>query len=99
MNWSIMASNTLLKLVAAESGFDAICSIHPSYPNAASHHLNRVRFEKNDSLIAEIDMGPNVSAEPLIGVHVAELLPGDYISVRWFSTSGEMGESTLRYQI
>lgn len=94
-----MTNNTILKLIPQGDGFDAVCSIHPSYPNAQNHFINRVRFQKNNEVMVELDAGMNISDQPLIGIHISELENGDQVQVIWFSTSGEMGETAVVYQI
>ena len=78
------------------SGFDVLCSInHSKFKNlhSQSGYITRIRFEVNDSLVIEMDLGPNLPENPVVGIYLTSLDTNDRVSVIWNDTFGTKGRA------
>jgi hypothetical protein len=91
-----MPASTLLKLVPAGNGFDVVCSIRNTagaqFGNSA-HYVTRVTFSVNGEMACELNCGPGISDNPLVGIHLATVDSGDQVSVMWVDSSGNRGRA------
>lgn len=58
-----------------------------------AHYIKTMVFTINGKRFANANLGPAVSKNPLISVHVAAK-PGDKIAVNWADTKGEKGSAS-----
>ena len=50
-------------------------------------------FSRNGTVVAEADMGVGVAKNPLIGIALADAIPGDQIEMRWVDNHGNSGSA------
>jgi sulfur-oxidizing protein SoxZ len=50
-------------------------------------------FTLNGKTVAEVDMGVAVSADPLTGIRIEGVKPGDKVQVSWSDNKGETGSA------
>ena len=92
-----MDSDTLIRIVEQDGGFDIVCSInHSKYKGLHNQagYITRIRFDVNESTVMQIDLGPNLPDNPVIGIHLATLETNDRVSVVWNDTFGTKGKAT-----
>lgn len=56
-------------------------------------YIERMRFEVNDALAAEVYMGPGVAANPLTTILIGATDRGDRVKVHWYDTAGQSGHA------
>ena len=56
-----------------------------------AHYIQKITFEHSGRIVAEADLGPGVSKNPLIGVELEDARPGDVVKVSWSDNRGESG--------
>lgn len=56
-----------------------------------AHFIQKVAIELNGKTVADVDMGPAVSKDPLIAVAVKGAKAGDKVKVSWSDNKGEKG--------
>jgi hypothetical protein len=89
-----MSTDTLIRITEQGRGFDVLCSInHSKYKRLQSQpgYITRIRFEVNESPVMEIDLGPNLPDNPVIGIHLNSLGLNDRVSAIWIDTFGAKG--------
>ena len=92
-----MSRDTLIRIVEQGIGFDVLCSInHSKYKSLHSQpgYITRIRFDVNDSPVMQIDLGPNLSDNPVIGIYLTSLEINDRVSVIWNDTFGTKGSAS-----
>ena len=57
------------------------------------HYIRAMIFEVNGEFAAQANLGPGVSMNPLIGVHLTGAKSGDKVTVRWEDNTGEKGSA------
>lgn len=62
----------------------------------SAHYIERMTFSHNGRVIAELRMGPDVAANPLVGIAVEEVVPGDRVGVAWTDNRGESDRVAMR---
>lgn len=63
-----------------------------------AHYVQRISFEHQGRIVAEANLGPGVSKNPLIGIELDGAKPGDLVKVSWSDNKGESGaaEATVK---
>lgn len=63
-----------------------------------AHYVQKITFEHQGQVVAEANLGPGVSKNPLIGIELEDAKPGDQVKVSWSDNRGESGaaESTVK---
>ena len=56
-----------------------------------AHYIQKLNFSLNGKEIASTDLGPAVSKDPLIGIRLKGVKPGDKIKVTWSDNQGQSG--------
>jgi sulfur-oxidizing protein SoxZ len=56
-----------------------------------AHYIELMVFEVNDRPMAEIQLGPYVSKNPLVTVTVNDIKAGDRVGYRWKDNLGHQG--------
>ncbi len=56
-----------------------------------AHYIQKLNFSLNGKEIASTDLGPAVSKDPLIGIKLKGVKPGDKIKVTWSDNQGQSG--------
>jgi len=54
-----------------------------------AHYITTMKFTHNGTEVAQANLGPGISANPLIGVNVTGASSGDKIGVMWTDNKGE----------
>jgi sulfur-oxidizing protein SoxZ len=54
-----------------------------------AHFIQRIALEHNGKLVAEVQSGPAVSADPLLGFQLKNAKNGDKIRLSWTDNKGE----------
>ena len=91
-----MTNDTLIRIVGQGSGFDVLCSINHSKTKSLHSqpgYITRIRFDVNDSPVMQIDLGPNLPDNPVIGIYLTALERNDRVSVIWNDTFGAKGSA------
>ncbi len=62
-----------------------------------AHYIQKMSFTHNGKTVAEANLGPGVSKNPLIGIELKGAKGGDKVAVKWSDNKGESGsaESTV----
>jgi sulfur-oxidizing protein SoxZ len=58
-----------------------------------AHWIQKMTFTLNGKTVAEVDMGVAVSADPLTGIRIEGVKPGDKVQVSWSDNKGETGSA------
>ena len=93
-----MSADTLIRIMEHGSGFDVLCSInHSKYKNLHSQpgYITRIYFEVNDKPVMQMDLGPNLPDDPVIGIHLISLGANDKVSATWNDTFGTSGKADI----
>lgn len=61
------------------------------YDRTTGHYIEDMVFEVNGSLVAQIQMGPGVSENPLTSVYLEGTRTGDRVTVRWIDNRQRVG--------
>jgi sulfur-oxidizing protein SoxZ len=63
-----------------------------------AHYIQKMVFQLNGTTVAEANLGPGVSKNPLIGISLTSAKSGDKVSVSWTDNKGESdsAESTVK---
>lgn len=56
-----------------------------------AHYIQKMSFEHNGKVVAEANLGPAVSKNPLTAIRVKGTKAGDTIKVSWSDNKGESG--------
>jgi len=56
-------------------------------------YIEKMSFELNGVVVAEVHMGPGVAQDPLTGISLKKAKSGDKVSVSWIDTRGESGST------
>ncbi len=56
-----------------------------------AHYIQKMTFEINGKAVAEANLGPGVSKNPLTGIAVKDAKAGDKVKVSWTDNKGESG--------
>ena len=91
-----MSTDTLVRIIKQGSGFDVLCSInHSKYKSLQSQpgYITRINFDVNNSSVMQMDLGPNLPDNPVIGIHLTSLELNDEVSVTWNDTYGTKGRA------
>jgi len=56
-----------------------------------AHYIQKLTIDLNGKTVADVDMGPAVSKDPLVGVAVKGAKAGDKVKVSWSDNKGEKG--------
>ncbi len=83
------------------AGHDVICSVkHPmnTDPEYSKWYITTMSFYVNDVVAAELKLGPNVSRDPIIGIHLSELKNWDTVQVKWVDTRANRGSALVIVQ-
>lgn len=57
------------------------------------HFIQKVVLEHNGKVVATANLGPGVSADPLLGFQLADGKNGDKIKISWTDNKGESGST------
>ncbi len=90
---------TRLKAKPSDNGVEATCLIkHPmetgnrrdeSGNKIPIEYIKFVEFSVNGEVVGTMNLGPGVSADPLLSLNIADVVSGDTVSVRWEDNKGE----------
>jgi sulfur-oxidizing protein SoxZ len=58
-----------------------------------AHYIQKMSFEHNGAVVAEANLGPAVSKNPLTAISLKGAKAGDKIKVSWSDNKGEKGEA------
>lgn len=58
-----------------------------------AHYVQKVTFEHRGMIVAEANLGPGVSKNPLLGIELTDAAAGDLVRVSWSDNRGERGEA------
>ena len=63
-----------------------------------AHYITTMVFSHNGTEVAQANLGPGISANPLIGINVTGAASGDKISVMWTDNKGasESAEASVK---
>ena len=92
-----MSDNTLIRIMEQNSGFDVVCSInHAKFKRLHDQpgYITRIRFDVNDSPVMQLDLGPNLPENPVLGINLPSLEMNDRVSVIWNDTFGYKGNAS-----
>ena len=56
-----------------------------------AHYIQKMAFEVGGKRVAEANLGPAVSKDPLVGVQVKNAKKGDKVKVSWTDNKGNRG--------
>jgi len=56
-----------------------------------AHFIQKLTIELGGKTVADVDMGPAVSKDPLVGVQVKGAKAGDKVKVSWTDNKGQKG--------
>lgn len=56
-----------------------------------AHYIQKLNFSLNGKEVASTDLGPAVAKDPLIGIKLKGVKPGDKIEVTWSDNQGQSG--------
>lgn len=56
-----------------------------------AHYIQKMTFEVNGKAVADANLGPAVSKNPLVGIRVAGVKKGSKVIVKWSDNKGESG--------
>ena len=56
-----------------------------------AHHIQKLTIDLNGKAVADIDLGPAVSMDPLVGISIKNVKSGDKVNVRWSDNKGGSG--------
>lgn len=58
-----------------------------------AHFIQKLTVEHNGKVVAEADLGPAISKDPLISVALKGAKPGEKVKVSWTDNKGESGSA------
>ncbi len=58
-----------------------------------AHWIQKMTFTLNGKQVADVDMGVAVSTDPLTGIRLKGVKPGDKVKVSWSDNKGETGSA------
>lgn len=58
-----------------------------------AHWIQKMTFTLNGKEVADVDMGVAVSKDPLVGIRIPGVKPGDKIKASWSDNKGETGSA------
>ncbi len=85
---------SLVKVSRVKDGYDVVCTVkHPVVINSefSKWFISAMTFYVNDNVVAGMNLGPNMSANPIVGIHLKQLEPGDKITVKWMDSMMNYG--------
>ncbi|MCG6886697.1 MAG: thiosulfate oxidation carrier complex protein SoxZ [Proteobacteria bacterium] len=56
-----------------------------------AHYIESISFKINGSDIADASLGPGVASNPMTGIVLNKVKPGDLVSVHWSDNKGMHG--------
>lgn len=56
-----------------------------------AHYIERLVYELNGRVVAEVDMGPDISKRPLMSITLQGVKSGDWVSAYWVDNHGLTG--------
>lgn len=59
-----------------------------------AHYIQKMTFDVNGKTVADANLGPAVSKNPLVGIRVAGAKKGSKVSVKWSDNKGESGSAS-----
>lgn len=60
-----------------------------------AHFIQRLTFTVNGKEVAQTNLSQAVSKDPVMGIRVKSVKPGDKIRVTWSDNKGEKGEGEI----
>ncbi len=57
--------------------------------------IQSLTFYVNNAVVAELQLGTNVSHNPIIGIHLTTLKPHDEVSIIWVDTQFNRGTAMV----
>jgi sulfur-oxidizing protein SoxZ len=58
-----------------------------------AHFIQKMTFEQNGKVVAEANLGPAVSKNPLTAIEIKGAKAGDKLKVSWSDNKGESGSA------
>jgi sulfur-oxidizing protein SoxZ len=58
-----------------------------------AHYIQKMTFEHNGATVAEANLGPAVSKNPLTAISIKGAKAGDTVKVSWSDNKGESGSA------
>lgn len=90
-----MATQTRMRISRVDNRADVYVMVKhpmdPGYHGDNPHYIETVHFMLNNQSIANISLGPGVSENPLIGIVLNAVKPGDRLAVQWIDNRGSKG--------
>lgn len=89
-----------LKLIPSADGYDVMCALKShdfgSQTNAyTSPYIRSITFYVNNVEAAVLQLGENVSYNPIVGIHLTTLKPYDEVSIMWMDNLSRRGTATV----
>ncbi len=57
--------------------------------------LRSITFYVNHTIVAELQLGANMSQQPLVGIHLTTLQPDDEVSIMWLDSESGRGTASV----
>ncbi|GMQ92299.1 MAG: thiosulfate oxidation carrier complex protein SoxZ [Gammaproteobacteria bacterium] len=64
-----------------------------------AHYIQKLTIEHKGKLVADVDMGIGVSANPQIGIRLESAKNGDTLKVSWKDNKGESGSAVSKVDL
>lgn len=58
-----------------------------------AHYIQKMTFDVGGKQVAEVNLGPAVSKNPLVGIRVKKSAKGTKVVVKWTDNKGERGSA------
>ena len=103
-----MSFSIRLRLIPSAGGYDVMCAvrarsakplgdiqpyIQPYIRPYIQPYIRSIAFYVNNVVVATLQLGKNVSHDPIIGIHLSTLKPHDEVSIIWTDSESESGSA------
>jgi sulfur-oxidizing protein SoxZ len=61
-----------------------------------AHYIQKMVFSVDGKQVADANLGPAISKNPLVGIRVGSVKKGASVKVTWSDNKGENGEATTK---
>ena len=69
-----------------------------SAKRVAAHYIESMRFTRNAQAVADVSLGPDIAQNPMTGIILDHVTPGDEIAVAWTDNRGQQGFARRRVE-
>lgn len=90
-----MIVDAKLKVVTVDDAVRVLCEIQ--HPVTDANYVTQVVFRVNGDARAELLLGRNVAAHPVVGTNLPGLKAGDRIEAAWRDLRGARGSASMTW--